>query len=171
MKVAAFVTAVCVAVPSLSAAQTARNRTPQLAPAAPAKVAQAYEQFLLGHHLEENDDVAGAIAAYKKAIELDPLAADIPAELAGLYLRHDKIDDATAASEQALKVAPANPEAHRVLGLIAASKIDNRAGQPQAGADADVANAIQHLEKAVANPIGEADPNARGTLARLYLRI
>src|SRR5437773_9648446 len=171
MKLAVIVTAVCVAVPSMSAAQAARVRSPQLAATAPAKVAQAYEQFLSGHHLEENDDVAGAIAAHKKAIDLDPLAADIPAELAGLYLRHDKIEDAAAAADQALKVAPANPEAHRVLGLIAAAKSDNRARQPQAGADADVTSAIQHLEKAVANPIGEADPNARGTLARLYLRI
>ncbi len=171
MKLAVFVTAVCVAVPSISTAQTPRNRAPQPAPASPAKVAQAYEQFLIGHHLEENDDVNGAIAAYKKAIELDPLAADIPAELAGLYLRHDRVDDAVGAAEQALKVAPANQEAHRVLGLIAAAKIDSRGRQQPAGADADVTNAIQHLEKAIANPIGEADPNARGTLARLYLRI
>jgi tetratricopeptide (TPR) repeat protein len=172
MKFAVFITAVCVAVPSMSAAQAAPNRAARPAAAAPANVAQAYEQFLIAHHLEENDDVAGAVAAYKKAIELDPLAADIPAELAGLYLRHDKIDDAVSAAEQALKVDGANPEAHRVLGLIAAAKIDSRPRQPQqAASDADVTNAIQHLEKAIANPIGEADPNARGTLARLYLRI
>ena len=83
MRLAVLVTALCVAVPSLSIAQPARNRAPRPAPPAPANVAQAYEQFLIGHHLEENDDVPGAIAAYKKAIELDPLAADIPAELAG----------------------------------------------------------------------------------------
>jgi tetratricopeptide (TPR) repeat protein len=171
MKLAVFVTAVCVVMPSLSAAQGARNRPAQLAATPPAKVAQAYEQFLIGHHLEENDDISGAVAAYKKAIELDPLAADIPAELAGLYLRHDKVDDAVSTAEQALKVAPSNPEAHRVLGLIAAAKIDARARQPQAGVDAEVTKAIDHLEKAVANPIGEADPNARGTLARLYLRV
>lgn len=164
-------TAVCVAVSSTATAQAARNRAPQPAATPPAKVAQAYEQFLTGHHLEENDDVAGAIAAYRKAIDLAPLAADIPAELAGLYLRHDKIDDAVSAAEQALKVAPANPEAHRVLGLIAAAKIDSRPQRQQDGAAADVSNAIQHLERAIANPIGEADPNARGTLARLYLRI
>src|SRR6187455_708114 len=73
-------------VPTALAAQTPRARAPQ-EPAAPlasdVKVAQAYEQFLLGHHLEQNDDVAGAIAAYKKAIELNPGAADVPAELAG----------------------------------------------------------------------------------------
>ena len=172
MKFAVFVTALCVAVPAVSMAQAARKPAPQVAAPSPAKVAQAYEQFLIGHHLEENDDVPGAIAAYKKAIELDPLAADIPAELAGLYLRHDKIEDAVSAAEQSLKVAGANPEAHRVLGLIAAAKIDSRGRQQQQdGADPEVTNAIQHLEQAIANPIGEADPNARGTLARLYLRI
>ena len=37
----------------------------------------------------------------------------------------------SSTAEQALKVAPANPEAHRVLGLIAAAKIDSR--PPAAG--------------------------------------
>src|SRR5437763_1005338 len=115
MRIVVFVTAVSIAVPTMSAAQAPRNRAPQLVATPPAKVAQAYEQFLIGHHLEESDEVPGAIAAYKKAMELDPLAADIPAELAGLYLRHEKIDDAVTTAEQALKIAPSNPEAHRVL--------------------------------------------------------
>jgi tetratricopeptide (TPR) repeat protein len=161
---------VCVAAPSISAAQTARTRVQELPAASPGKVAQAYEQFLIGHHLEEKDDVSGAIAAYKKAIELDPLAAEIPAELAALYLRHDRIEEAIAAAEQALKIAGANAEAHRVLGLIAAAKVDNRPRSPQ-GVDTDLTNAIQHLEQAIANPVGEADPNARGTLARLYMQV
>ncbi len=171
MKLAVFVTALCVAVPSMSAAQAAPNRPFQLPAASPAKAAQAYEQFLIGHRLEQNNDVAGAIAAYKKAIELDPVAADIPAELAGLYLRHARVNDAVSAAEQALKVAPANPEAHRVLGLIMAAKIDSRPGSPQGAADANSTTAIQHLEKAIEDSVGEADPNARSTLARLYVRV
>src|SRR5881394_1618053 len=107
MRFAAFLTAVCIAVPSIAVAQASRSRGAQVAPPPPARVAQAYEQFLIGHHLEENDDVNGAIAAYKRAMELDPLAADIPAELAGLYLRHDRTDEAVSAAEQELKVAPA----------------------------------------------------------------
>ena len=63
----------------------------QTAPTTPAKAAEAYAQFLIGHRLAENDDEAGAIAAYKQAMELDPTAADIPAELAGLYLEQNKI--------------------------------------------------------------------------------
>ena len=53
----------------------------------PDKTAEAYAQFMIGHRLAENDDEAGAIAAYKRAMELDPLASDIPAELAGLITR------------------------------------------------------------------------------------
>jgi tetratricopeptide (TPR) repeat protein len=168
MKFSARLAVVCLALPSMAAAQAPRA-TP-LPAAASAKTAQAYEQFLIGHYLEENEDVSGAITAYKKAIELNPRAADVPAELAALYLRHDRIDEAVTTAEQALKVAPLNPEAHRVLGLIAAAKADSRR-LPAGAVDENVSVAIDHLEKAIADPIGEADPNARGTLARLYLRI
>ena len=167
MKLAALLIVVCLSIPSVVAAQAARPR--QLPAAAPAKVAQAYEQFLVGHYLEENEDIPGAIAAYNKAIELDPLAAEIPAELAALYLRHDRLEEAVATAEKALKVAPLNQEAHRVLGLIAAAKADGRR-LPAGATDENVTSAIDHLEKAIADPLGEADPNARGTLARLYLR-
>src|SRR4051812_28405674 len=78
------------------AAEQARGSRPPAAPAAtpPEKVADAYNQFLIGHRLEEKDDDAGAIAAYKRAMELDPNAADIPATLAGIYLRQNKAQEA-----------------------------------------------------------------------------
>ena len=49
MKIAVFATAVCLLIPSVTAAQAARPPTPQPPATAPAQVAQAYEQFLLGH--------------------------------------------------------------------------------------------------------------------------
>src|SRR5471030_3135880 len=116
MKLSVLVTVLCVSISPLAAAQTARPRTSSPPASAQAKTAQAYEQFLLGHRLEENDDVPGAIAAYNKAIELAPASAEIRSELAGLYLRHDRVDDAVATAEQALKIAGDNAEAHRVLG-------------------------------------------------------
>ena len=72
------IAAVCVSFPIAAAAQT---RPPV------SKAAEAYAQFLLAHHLEEREDENGAIAAYKRAMELDPQSPDIPAELAALYLR------------------------------------------------------------------------------------
>ena len=157
------------------AGQAQGQRTPAPTTAPPEKVAEAYAQFLIGHHLSEANDIAGAIAAFKRAMELDPLAADIPAELAALYLRQNKTPDATAMAEQALKVAPANREANRVLGLIYAGLGDDgRDPGPRSrtapGSDANLMKAIQHLELALDRAAGDSDPNVAATLARLYVR-
>ena len=144
----------------------------------PDKVAEAYAQFLLAHHLDERDDATGAIAAYKKAMELDPQAADIPAELAALYLRQNSMNDARATAELALKVAPANREANRVLGIVYAAMVDgggrgdsgSRRRAAPAASDENIAKAIRHLELAIEGAARESDPNVRATLARLYLR-
>src|ERR1700720_4254227 len=98
----------------------------QAAPSDP--VAEAYSQFLLAHRLEDDNDIDGAIAAYKRAMTLDPQAADVASELADLYMRQDRMPDAIAAAELALKIAPSNREAHRVLGTIYASMASS--GQP-----------------------------------------
>ena len=173
-----FAISACSAVAFLiAAAVPAAAQTPP----PPRNVAEAYAQFLIGHHLDETDDEAGAIAAYTRAMELDPAAADIPAELAALYLRQkNKIPDAMAMAERALKVAPANREANRVLGIIYAGRVEtdarDTAGDQPGGRRSpstpevdNAAKAIQHLELAVAGAPGESDPNVRATLARLYL--
>jgi tetratricopeptide (TPR) repeat protein len=138
---------------------------------------EAYAQFILGHHLEENDDIEAAIAAYKRAMQLDPSAADVPAELAAVYLRQNKVQDAMAAAEQALKIAPDNSEANRVLGIVYAALADARrdpsgraAARSGDKADENLAKAVHHLELAVAHPSGQPDPNVRATLARVYVQ-
>src|SRR6185436_1249242 len=135
MKFAVFVAACSIAFPCAASAQT---RPPI------SKAAEAYAQFLLAHHLEEREDENGAIAAYKRAMELDPQAADVPAELAGLYLRQNKAQEAMAAAAQALKIAPANHEGNRVLGLIYAALAESRDGGrgPISGPDENSAKAI-----------------------------
>jgi tetratricopeptide (TPR) repeat protein len=182
MKFAALVAAFSVSIPlvaatrvgALEASQARGQRPPQLATTSPDKVAEAYAEFLLGHRAEESEDEAGAIAAYKRAMELDPSAADIPAELAGLYLRQNKVQEAMAAAEQALKISSANREANRVLGTIYAALSESARGNaPRARgdkADENLAKAIHHLELAIDRPAGEADPNVRATLSRLYVR-
>ena len=184
MKLAVLVAAFSVSVPIVSAdtraysapvSQARGQRAPAPTTAPPEKVAEAYAQFLLGHRLDETDDAAGAIAAYKRAMEFDPLAADIPAELAGLYLRQNKAQEAMATAEQALKVAPANREANRVLGLVYAALADEgrengARSRASVRADANLTKAIQHLELAIDRAVGESDSNVRATLARLYLR-
>ncbi len=176
MKLVVLVAALSVSVP-LAAAPQRTGQRPATAPvpAASDKVAEAYAQFLLGHHLEENDDADGAIAAYKRAMELDPLAADIPAELAALFLRLNRVQEAMTTAEQALKIAPANREANRVLGTVYAALSEStpdKTPRSRAGGSADenLTKAIQHFELAMAGAVAETDPNVRATLARLLVR-
>jgi len=173
MKLAVLVAALGMSA-SLAAAQGRGQRQPAPAAASPEKIAEAYNQFLIGHRLEDKDDDAGAIAAYKRAMELDPMAADIPAELASLYLRQNKVQDAIGAAETALKLAPANREANRVLGTVYAALSeagqDTARGRAGSRTDENLTKAIKYLEVAADKTAGESDPNVRATLARLYVR-
>src|SRR5207249_6534856 len=83
---------------------------------APDKQAEAYAQYLVARHLEYAEDVDGAIAAYKRAMTLDPSAVEATADLAKLYLTQRKVQDAMATAEQALKISPSNAEANLVMG-------------------------------------------------------
>jgi tetratricopeptide (TPR) repeat protein len=129
----------------------------------PDHAAEAYAQFLLGHHLDEIDDEAGAVAAYKRAMELDPSSAEIPGELSALYLRQNKVAEAIASAEQAIKISPGTREANRVLGIVNAAISEANKGGDNAS------KAIGYLERAIAGQGSESDPNVRATLSRLYV--
>jgi tetratricopeptide (TPR) repeat protein len=151
------------------AARGQRPATPT--PQASEKIADAYAQFLLGHRFEENEDETAAIAAYKRAMELDPAAAEIPAQLAGLYLKQSKVQEAMAAADAALKIAPSNREANRVLGTVYAALSESTQGARGANqADDNLKKAIHHFELALEGATAESDPNVRATLARLYVK-
>jgi tetratricopeptide (TPR) repeat protein len=137
-------------------------------------LAEAYAQFLLGHRLEDEEDIEGAIAAYKRAMSLDPSAAEIVADLADLFLRQNRVAEATATAEQALKISASNRQAHRVLGTIYATLATGGPGGQNARTSRDaqrenITKAIQHLEHAIEGPAGRADANLRAMLARLYV--
>jgi len=125
--------------------------------------AAAYHAFVLGRSLEGSGDIDGAIAAYRRAAELDPAASDIWAELAGLYARRNQADESIAAGTAALERDPDSSEAHRVLGLVYAA----RAGASGMPAEEAVDRAIEHLERA-RNPL-TPDVGLYLTLGRLYL--
>ena len=157
-----------------SAATAQSRQSPATTSSAPDRVAQAYDQFMVALHLEEKDDVDGAIAGLKHAMELDPQAAEIPAELAALYMRQNRAEDAIQSAEQALKISPTNREANRGLGLVytAMAEMGRQTGVRARAdkGDSYVALAIQHLEVATANAPGDPDPNIRAALARMYVR-
>src|SRR5215831_18860344 len=95
-------------------------------PAAPSSevVAEAYLLFTQGRTLEGHDDVTGATAAYRKAIQLLPNSAELHAELAGLLARQGRGNEAVTEASAALKLEPANREANRTLGLVQSQMAD-----------------------------------------------
>jgi tetratricopeptide (TPR) repeat protein len=134
---------------------------------APAATAGYY--FLLGRHLEGQGKIDEAIAAHRKAIELEPGSAELRAELAALYARQDRPVEALDAAEAALQRDPGNREANRIVGSIYAAFADQR--QPiRPGDDPNqyAARALASLEKARGD--GAADLSLELMLGRLYLR-
>jgi tetratricopeptide (TPR) repeat protein len=125
--------------------------------------------FLLARHYENTGRASEAVAAYQKALELEPKSAEIRAQLAALYARENKAVEAVDAAEEALKYDPANQEANRILGTIY-SILSEQKARLRPGDDP-----AQYLPKAIA-----ALERARGTagtdlgtefaLGRLYLR-
>ncbi len=153
--VAVFATALFV--PATSWAQPTDD------PASVEVQADAYRLFLLGRHLENEDDIEGAIKALRQAAELDAETGEILGELASLYVRHDRIEEAVRAANDALERESENLTAHRILGLVLAAQ-----GGVRGGAEHDVARAIEHLEQARKTIL--PDYQVELTLARLYLR-
>ena len=144
-----------------------------LASARPA-VAQAttdsYLDFLLARHLEALGDNKGALAQLEKAVSEDPRSAEVRAELAAFHLRRDEDDAAEKAAKEALQLDDASSEAHRVLGMLYASRSED-VGRGQVAQAADfIRQAIAHLERVTDNPAGLTDLNLQYTLGRLYTR-
>jgi tetratricopeptide (TPR) repeat protein len=151
--------------------EAGQNTRPAPVAVQPDPVAEAYAQFMLAHRLESADDLDGAIAAYKRAMTLDPKAAEIVSDLADFYLRQNRMQDAATTAEQALKISSTNFQAHRVLGTVFASLATSVQGQrPNRDQQREnIAKAIEHLEQAFDGPISRADANLRAMLARMYV--
>jgi len=148
-------------------AATVVVQTPGSGSAPPADpVAEAYLLFIQGRTLEGRDDVAGAAAAYRKAIALLPDAAELHAELGALLARQGRAAEAIAEASAAIKIEPANREANRTLGLVQSQLADTTAAGPRR--DGYVREAIDHLAKALSDRI--VDPGAQFSLGRLYLQ-
>ena len=136
--------------------------------ATPSPSGEAYYQFLLGRQLEGEGDIDGAVQAYRRAAAADPLGAEIRAELAGLYARQNRGEDAISAAEEALRLDPDNVEAHAVLGGVYAARVHADRESAMGGIAYDAAaRAIEHYEKARSSR--RYDVGLQLTLGRLYM--
>jgi tetratricopeptide (TPR) repeat protein len=130
--------------------------------------ADAYQAFLEARRLETAGDATGAIAALEKAATLDA-SPGILTELAQLYARQDRPDEARKVAERALALDAGNADAHWLMGMLAvpASAMQGEPAPPRDRAAIDTA--IGHLEKAAE---GRAyDLNVPVVLGRLYLQV
>jgi len=154
--------------PALPPAQT----PPPASRGAPRQPAEAYLQFLLGRRLEAEGDIDGAIAAQRRAADLDPESAEIRAELSGLYARQDQAREAMQWAEAALAIDAGSEEAHRVLGLIYSALADRpelarQIGIQEGTAETFAAQAARHLEQADSDM--RVDASLHFALGRAYM--
>jgi tetratricopeptide (TPR) repeat protein len=177
MKTVVFVAVLGASAPVVAAGQT-QPAPRRAAPPAPStskpaadRTAEAYAQFLQAHALADAGSIEEAVAAYRRAMTLDPNSATIHAELAELYSGENRHTEAQASAEQALKLDPASKQAHRVLGQLyanmASNSQDTRAGRT--AQQENIGKAIEHFEKALENPVKQTDIDVRALLGRLYV--
>ncbi len=142
----------------------------QTAAVAPSR-AQAFYEFMMARRLDAAGDEAGALAALERAQQFDPESAEIVAELAAYYSRLSKPELAIANGERALKLDPANVEAHRVLALVYGAWAEGGGPLPPGYSMAGARPAaIEHLSAIQTSPLMATDPNLQMTLGRLQLR-
>jgi len=158
------------AVPQSPAARVER-RAPDALPPGMTREAEAYYQFMAGRYLESEGEVDEAIKAYLEAARLDPKSAEVRAELASLYARDNKFDEALKHAEAALANDRRNVTAHRVLGILYGSlaRADEGGGPLAGDAAGYAAKAVEHLESARRNA-EVADTPLEMMLAQIYLR-
>jgi len=131
--------------------------------------AEAYYEFLLAHHKDQDGDSDGALAGFRRALALDPTSSQITTELAEFYARQGEIKSAVELADAALKLDPDNFDAHRILGMLyaeLATRESTTAGSPDAAAKL----AIEHLEKALGDDRVDVASEVRLQLGRVYLR-
>ena len=139
---------------------------------AAAQSADAYFEFLMARRLEAQKDHAGALAALERAAAADPASAEVRAEIGSFQLRRNRHPEAEKAAREALALNKDNLEAHRVVGLVYAARVDAlKRRTPRAQLEASAREAIEHLERVVGDQVFASDLTIVYTLGRLYARV
>ncbi|MBI3669900.1 MAG: tetratricopeptide repeat protein [Acidobacteria bacterium] len=137
----------------------------------PAKRAEAYSNFTMGHLNEEFYDATShseyanlAIEFYKKAYELDPKSPVIGEHLAEIYFKAQRIRDAVLEAQEILKHDADNLPARRLLARIYVRTLGDLSGA--AGQRETVGRAIEQYREILR--VDPSDTEAALWLARLH---
>jgi tetratricopeptide (TPR) repeat protein len=136
-----------------------------------AQRADLYNEFTLGHLLEQQFEASGeyaladqSIEAYKKALAIEPNSSVIHERLAEIDAKSQHIKDAVLEADQALKLDPKNVDAHRLLARIYIRSLgDISAGEVQ---KESIDKAIDQFQQILA--LQPNDSYSALWLARLY---
>ncbi|MCY3746087.1 MAG: tetratricopeptide repeat protein [Acidobacteria bacterium] len=128
-------------------------------PVAVDPVAEAYRVFGEGRFAQMSGERDEAIAAYRRAAQLDPRAVDPLIEIANLSLSTRDLEAAEAAAAEAVERDPEAAAAHRVLGAVYFRRL--RSGDDPEAAE----RAVASLSEAVR--LDPEDLRSRSQLARL----
>ncbi len=174
MKLAAGVGLFLFGAASLLGGQNAAPKAPEASQQASAAMpdhAQAYYHYMLARRYRElagiynrSDFVDRAISEYKAAIAADPGSLFLRTELAELYWRIGRVDDAVNGAEAVLKINPNDADAHRLLGHIYLRNLSQ--GQTDQAAQDSLTKAIEQFEALV--KIDPSDSDSNLILGRLY---
>ncbi len=113
-------------------------------------------------------DLNRAIEEYKYALDADPSSAVLNNELAGLYFRAGRAQDAIAIEQSLLKTDPNDIHAHKLLGRIYLRQLgEQQSGAPSTSPSSNYLDkAIAEFEKIVA--LQPNDVEDRLVLGQLY---
>ena len=128
-------------------------------PVAVDPVAEAYRVFGDGRFAQMSGERDEAIAAYRRAAQLDPQAVDPLIEIANLSLSTRDLEAAEAAAAEAVERDPEAAAAHRALGAVHFRRL--RSGDDPEAAE----RAVASLSEAVR--LDPEDLRSRSQLARL----
>jgi tetratricopeptide (TPR) repeat protein len=116
-------------------AQSSAQAPTAVKPLSDSSHADAYYYFTMGHLQEQQyemntsaDVAAESIESYKKALALEPDSAVILERLAEIYAKSQRIRDAVAEAQAALKIDPDNVDAHRLLARIYVRTLGDMSG-------------------------------------------
>jgi tetratricopeptide (TPR) repeat protein len=130
-----------------------------------------YYYFTMGHLQEQQyevsnsaDAASASIDSYKKALELQPNSPVIMERLAEIYAKSQRIREAVAEAQLALKSDPDNVDAHRLLARIYVRNLGDMSGGP--AQEENLARAVEQFQAIL--KIQPDDAFSGLWLARLY---
>jgi tetratricopeptide (TPR) repeat protein len=130
-----------------------------------------YYYFTMGHLQEQQyevsnsaDAASASIDSYKKALELQPNSPVIMERLAEIYAKSQRIREAVAEAQLALKSDADNVDAHRLLARIYVRNLGDMSGGP--AQEENLARAVEQFQAIL--KIQPDDAFSALWLARLY---